>query len=68
MTATNVLNMVRVHRDHVASKAATWESRGDRYGDHDAWMKARHLNAQVRDLDALVREIERAIAEASGEA
>lgn len=75
MTPTDVLNMVRVHRDHVASKAATWEARGDRYGDHDArwltkttWMKARSLNAQVRELDALVREIERAIAESSDEA
>ena len=63
MTATDVLNMVRVHRDHIASKAATWETRGDRYGDHDAWMKARSLNAQVRELDALVRDIERAIEE-----
>ena len=64
MNAIDVLNMVRTHRDHVASKAATWEVRGDRYGDHDAWMKARQLNAQVRELDALVRDIERAIEEA----
>ena len=63
MNAIDVLNMVRVHRDHVAARASTQEARGDRYGDHDAWEKARELNAQVRDLDALVREIERAIEE-----
>ena len=63
MNAIDVLNMVRVHRDHVASRASTQEARGDRYGDHDAWEKARELNAQVRDLDALVREIERVIEE-----
>lgn len=61
MTAIDVLNMVRVHRDHVSARASTQEVRGDRYGDHDAWMKARSLNAQVRELDALVRDIEQAI-------
>jgi hypothetical protein len=63
MTATDVLNMVRVHRDHVATRAATAEARGDRYGDHDAWTKARELGQQLRDLDALIRDIERAIEE-----
>lgn len=62
MNATDVLNMVRVHRDHVASRAATQEALGDRYGDHDAWVKARDLSVQVRDLDVLVANIERAIA------
>ena len=54
MNATDVLNMVRAHRDHVASRAATQEALGDRYGDHDAWVKARDLSVQVRDLDVLV--------------
>ena len=67
MNAIDVLNMVRVHRDHVAARASTQEARGDRYGDHDAWSKARELNGQVRELDALVRDIERSI-EAPGSA
>jgi hypothetical protein len=63
MDAIGVLNMVRVHRNHIASRAAMQEARGDRYGDHDAWTKARELGQQLRDLDALIRDIERAIEE-----
>jgi hypothetical protein len=64
ITAEDVLNIVRAHRNHVSSFAATCEARADRYGDHAHWVRARELGARVRDLDLLIRTIERALEEA----